>query len=338
MHPQKAVEILTAELPKRSGAVLEKRFGLGKTGKRQTLEAIGKGYGITRERVRQIERDSIIRIKKSAAYKDVMPVFFVFEEYITQKGGIVAEDQLVRQFDTDGKSQNHIVFLLTLAPAIDHKPENDELASRWITNTEKMTAVENALNAVHADIEQSTSLLSRDELVSKVQNHMEAHNVSADSDELDRYIGISKCIGENCFGQWGHASSSLVRPRGVRDMAYLVFQREGKPLHFLSVANLIRDLVAERSVHAQTVHNELIKDSRFVLVGRGMYGLREWGYEPGTVRDIIMRMLRKDSLTKEEIVDKVLDKRQVKANTILINLQNKKFFKKLSDGRYTAVA
>ena len=170
-----------------------------------------------------------------------------------------------------------------------------------------------------------------------VGRHMEAHNVLVDAAELDRYIGISKCIAENCFGQWGHASSSLVRPRGVRDMAYLVFQREGKPLHFLNVADLIRDLVAERNIHAQTVHNELIKDDRFVLVGRGMYGLREWGYEPGTVRDIIVRLLQKDPLTKEEIVDKVLDKRQVKANTILINLQNKKFFKKLTDGRFTTL-
>jgi hypothetical protein len=42
-------------------------------------------------------------------------------------------------------------------------------------------------------------------------------------------------------------------------------------------------------------------------------------------------------LTKEEIVGKVLKERYVKENTILVNLQNPKYFKKDKDGRYNIV-
>ena len=77
------------------------------------------------------------------------------------------------------------------------------------------------------------------------------------------------------------------------------------------------------------MHNELIKDQRFVLVGRGIYALAEWGYAKGVVRDVIRDLLAKHGpLTKDEIMDKVLKERYVKENTILVNLQNPKFFKK----------
>jgi len=86
----------------------------------------------------------------------------------------------------------------------------------------------------------------------------------------------------------------------------------------------------------QTVHNELIKDSRFVLVGRGIYALEEWGYYPGQVKDVILRVLREERkpITKEEILEKVLEQRLVKENTILLNLSNKKYFERDVQGKY----
>jgi hypothetical protein len=85
----------------------------------------------------------------------------------------------------------------------------------------------------------------------------------------------------------------------------------------------------------QTVHNELIKDSRFVLVGRGVYALKEWGYEPGQVKDIITKILRENGpLTQGEILERVSKQRLVKENTILLNLSNKKNFLRDSQGKY----
>jgi hypothetical protein len=76
-----------------------------------------------------------------------------------------------------------------------------------------------------------------------------------------------------------------------------------------------------------------------VLVGRGLYALSEWGYMSGIVKDVIRKILEKHGpLTKEEIVQKVLNERYVKENTILVNLQNPKHFRKDKEGKYSFVA
>ena len=121
----------------------------------------------------------------------------------------------------------------------------------------------------------------------------------------------------------------------MRDYAYLVIRRHGSPIHFREVAKLITELFNKKA-HVATTHNELIKDPRFVLVGRGLYALSEWGYMSGVVRDVIKNIVDKNGpLTKDEIVKKVLKERYVKENTIMVNLQNPKFFKKSKDGKYS---
>ncbi len=108
-------------------------------------------------------------------------------------------------------------------------------------------------------------------------------------------------------------------------------------MHFKEVAESIKNLF-DKKAHVATTHNELIKDKRFVLVGRGLYALSEWGYLNGVVKDVIAKVLEKHGpLTKDEIVDKVLKERYVKENTIMVNLQNAKHFKKDKQGKYSLV-
>lgn len=343
-EPQKATEILLAGLPKRSATILEKRYGLGKLGKRSTLEAIGNTYGITRERVRQIESDGMNRIRKASAYMEMQPLFLSFEAYIAEQGGIVAEDRLVAHFNINGlpaqtdASANAVRFLLSLTPRIIYRSESETLRPRWGTKNDSMDAVEQGLQRVSDSLVSQSGTISYGALSTLLRQELAGESVSTSKDEIiGAHIEISKQIGKNCFDQWGHTSSALVRPRGIRDLAYLVFSKTGTPMHFSVAAERIQEVATPRRVHAQTVHNELIKDNRFVLVGRGTYGLVEWGYEPGTVRDIISRVLTTGPRTKESIVEAVLTKRQVKENTILINLQNRKYFKKLNDGTYTSL-
>ena len=150
-----------------------------------------------------------------------------------------------------------------------------------------------------------------------------------------RWLALSKLIDKNPLGEWGKSKSSNINAKGMRDYAYLVIRRHGSPIHFREVAKLITELFKKKA-HVATTHNELIKDPRFVLVGRGLYALTEWGYMSGVVKDVIKGLLEKNGpMTKDEIVDKVMKERYVKENTIMVNLQNPKFFKKLKDGKYT---
>ena len=70
-------------------------------------------------------------------------------------------------------------------------------------------------------------------------------------------------------------------------------------------------------------------------MGRGLYGLAEWGYTDGVVKDVIIDILKKHgALKREDLVSKVLKERHVKENTVLVNLQNKSFFSRRPDGTY----
>src|SRR3990167_9605437 len=151
---------------------------------------------------------------------------------------------------------------------------------------------------------------------------------------LATYLAVSKRIGKNVFGEIGLTSWPEIKPRGVRDKSYLVLRRETKPKHFREIAELINASgFSNRRAHVQTVHNELIKDPRFVLVGRGMYGLSEWGYEPGTVKEVIANLLKKEGpMHKDDIVARVLSTRLVKPNTILLGIQDKKLFSQNEKG------
>ena len=92
-----------------------------------------------------------------------------------------------------------------------------------------------------------------------------------------------------------------------------------------------------KDVNVATTHNELILDDKYVLVGRGLYGLKEWGYQSGTVTEVISAILTElGPLTKEEIVEKVSKQRLVKQTTVNLALMNKLRFRK-NDGRYELV-
>ena len=150
------------------------------------------------------------------------------------------------------------------------------------------------------------------------------------------YVKLSKRFVKSPFNDTGLADWSEVNPKTARDWAYLVLKRADRPMHFSEIAKLVGNHRKQKYTNLQTVHNELIKDNRFVLVGRGLYGLREAGLIPGTAREIIAHVLKKEGpLHSREVVNRVREQRVLKEGTILINLQNKKYFECLSDGRYS---
>ena len=148
---------------------------------------------------------------------------------------------------------------------------------------------------------------------------------------------ISKLLAQ-LNGLWGLAKWPTVNPKNIRDKIFVVLEAKKTPMHFSEIAKAISNSNFQRkNVTIQAIHNELIKDSRFVLIGRGIYALDSWGYTRGTVAEIIKTILidAKTPLTREEIVKRVLKNRKVKETTILLNLQNKQHFKKVDKNSYT---
>ena len=228
-----------------------------------------------------------------------------------------------------------------VAKRLRKRSENDLYYDRWFTKEEAADKAEEIVESVVQELENGGKSVSADDLARLFAGSAErALGASFKGKKaVDSYMSISKSIGQNPYGEYGLVSWSSINPKGVRDKAYVVLAKMGKPLHFSEVANAINKVGwSKKKAHPQTVHNELIKDNRFVLVGRGLYGLTEWGYEPGTVKDVIRTVLAGagSPLPKEKVIERVLEKRFVKANTIFLNLQDKKHFKKAGEG-YTLV-
>lgn len=335
--PKDITKRLLSVLTKRAQDVIVSRYGLGTKAQKLTLDAIGKKYSITRERVRQIENHSLAAIRKSKVYKELEPVFAELKGLVVELGGIVAEKDLLKHLSKDPATQNHFHFLLVIGEEFRREKEDDEFHHRWHVDPELQKKIEGALRKLYAKLSDD-ELVFENELIDDFLEEVKDLNDKYKNEEvIKRWLAISHKIGKNPLGEWGKSSSPNVNAKGMRDYAFLVIRKHGSPIHFKEVAKAIGQYFNKKA-HVATTHNELIKDPRFVLVGRGLYALAEWGYMSGVVKDVIKKILEKEGpLTKEKIVEKVLKERYVKENTILVNLQNPKHFRKDKEGRYHAV-
>ena len=335
--PKKITKKLTSHLQNRTSDVIMSRFGLTGDARKKTLEEIGKKYSITRERVRQIEEAAISLIKKSDAYKAEQAVFDEIKRVIHSLGAIVAEHELLNHISKDKETQNHINFYLALGDSFKKHREDEHFHTRWSVDDEIAEKVHVSLKKLYASLKDE-DLISESEMIKKFFDHMKDVSDQYRNEEIaKRWLSMSKAISKNPLGEWGKSSSPNIRTRGVKDYSFLVMRRHGSPMHFREVADAITKTFNKKT-HYATCHNELIKDPRFVLVGRGLYALAEWGYKNGIAREVIRDILKKDGpLSKEEVVEKVMKERYLKKNTILVNLLNAKYFKKNKDGLYTVV-
>lgn len=336
-NPKQVVKRLIGTLPTRAQDVIVGRFGLNQSGDEMTLEAIGKKYGITRERVRQIENYAINHIRKADSYLKESAIFLELRDTINKMGGIVAEDELLDHLGKDVSTQKHLHFLLVVGDDFNKIKEDSEFKHRWHVDKSLSDKIHDALQKLYLGLGDD-EIIPESEIISSFLDHLKDVSNEYKQDEiLTRWLAISKNVSKNPLGEWGKSKSSNINTKGVRDYAYLILRKHGSPIHFREVAKLISE-VFKKKAHVATTHNELIKDPRFVLVGRGLYALKEWGYSTGVVRDVIREILKKSGpLSKEEVLEKVMKERYVKANTVMVNLQNPKYFKKNKQGMYTAI-
>ncbi len=333
--PKAVSKKLLSNLNPRTREIVVNRYGL-EGEKRMTLEAIGKTYDITRERVRQIENFALASIKKSKEYKEHLFVFDELKKIINELGGVVSEDHLMRHISKDPVIQNHINLYLALGEEFGKHKGDDHFHPHFSNDPKSAAHIRDALTKLYGSISEE-DLINEEEIFSRFVGHLTevVDEYKTNKEVIHRYLALSKVIGKNQLSEWGRTSSPHVKARGIKDYAYLIMRRANRPMHFKEVAQEINKTFGKRA-HVATCHNELIKDTRFVLVGRGMYGLKDWGHTGGVVRDVIIEVLKEAGrpLPKDEITKRVLTKRIVKPNTVLVNLQNTKFFRKVA-GEYT---
>lgn len=317
----------------REREIIARRFGL--FDRKETLEQIGELLGITRERVRQLEKSVVARLKSLTEQGELAGMAGVEAAFVEQlhevgEAARVSDLSAALSEENSRTEQSRISFLALLCPSLAVVEDNDHffyaVGIRGVRDEKTMkAAVAHVLDTVKklakpASIEEVASAAS----ISDVAQARALASISKDLATLN--------------GRWGLVKWPMVNPKNIRDKIYVILYENGKHMHFNEIAEAIKGSDFKRKdVTVQAIHNELIKDKRFVLIGRGIYALKEWGYAKGTVADIISEVLREagEPLHRDEIVKRVLKSRFVKETTILLNLQGKTQFKRVAKATYT---
>ena len=318
----------------REKEIISRRFGL--KGDKETLEQIGEMLSITRERVRQLEKAILIRLQISAEEKQI-PELPAAEKLLirnlTEMGRVARLADLADKVygkATTSTERSGIYFIATFSQSLTVVEENDKYhVAIGIAEYGNSKEVRGRVDEIVKVIRENKKPMTLDELDEKLDYEHPDH--------IKAVASISKLLA-TLNGLWGLAKWPSVNPKNIRDKIFVILEAKKEPMHFSEIAKEIRESNFKRkNVTVQAIHNELIKDPRFVLIGRGIYALSSWGYKKGTISEIITSILENADgpLTREEVVKQVLRVRKVKETTILLNLQNKKLFKKVGRNSYT---
>lgn len=322
----------TIERP-READIITRRYGLD--GERETLEQVGETLNITRERVRQIEKATLIRIKlslddgKNSLFNDVeMDIVKALHEM----GRAAKVDDLAIKLTSDSSSKTcaTLTLLAELSSKMLLTSENDRYyAAIILTGERDDRQIRKEIDSIVKTLREHGKPVTLDELYRLVGGNYEHPS------EVGAIASISKQI-TSLRDMWGLTKWPSVNPRNIRDKIYVVLKENGQPMHFSEIARQVKSQNFHRNnVTEQAIHNELIKDDRFVLIGRGIYALAENGYKKGSITDVITELLRQNGpMYRDDIVREVLKSRQVRETTILLNLQSKPQFKRVAKNQY----
>ncbi|MBI2638604.1 hypothetical protein HYW83_03375 [Candidatus Peregrinibacteria bacterium] len=335
----KILEDIFLVLTPKEKEVIIKRFSLNNE-PRQTLEKIGQQFSVTRERIRQIEKIALGKLRRTLENTKLIEVAKIAKELLGLNGGLSNEDELVseivKRLAATAEVDSHIIRLaLAICPDFVRTEKNGVFHPFWRLKAMDEGELSMVADLIYHTLAKKKDVVPASELAGDVEAQLQEKGRKFSREAVMalllvdvRFKKVKEGVG---LMGWRH-----INPKSIRDKAYIVLKREGKPLHFVEIANKITESAFDKKmVTTQAVHNELIRDEHFVLVGRGLYGLKEWGYKKGTVADVIEDLLRKKSpLTKQEIIAGVLKQRHVKKGTISLNLQKNEQFVRVGRAVY----
>lgn len=327
-------------LTEKEKSVIMRRIGFN--GNKETLQEIGNAYGITRERVRQIEDVGIRKIGRIIRTTDLMVIQNSGEKILKMHGGVMVRDRLINaiiaDIGLDADINDNIIDILLQA---DYQLQKSKPQLGTNTYFHFPEVSKKNIETIHKEavkiLKKRGDIMETNTLYDNIRTNLFAQfgklePVMIDS-VMDIFVDIVK--GENKY--IGLEKWKILNPATLKDKAVYVLKKLQEPMHFMDIANAITNHFGE-VVKISTIHNELIRNEDFILIGRGIYVLKEWGYKEGTVLDVILDIFKKHDgpLSTEEITEKVLKIRQVKTTTIYMNLQNKDAIERVGRNLYQA--
>jgi hypothetical protein len=330
---QNLVENLLLLLSEKEKVVITKRFSLAGVS-RATLEEIGQEFSVTRERVRQIEKNALAKMRRNVFNTALKSLHEFVGGIVRKHGGLLKSENLINELSLImPKNVNVDVNNLNLSLALHDNLECVGNTINFYPYVRDKSIPEYSLKHVSDQLINQLHKYGDVKKIDKIQEDLGANLKENDFDltkvksliEIDKRLTI---LDDDLVGllEWRH-----IHPRTLRDKILFVLRNDKSPMHFSAISEKIgRADFDTRKVNVQAVHNELIRHEQFVLIGRGIYALGEWGYERGTVAEVIEKILKDHKeLEQDKIVDLVLKQRDVKKITIVLALKNDRKFARI---------
>ncbi len=325
-------------LAEKERTVISRRIGLN--GERETLQEIGDTYGITRERVRQIEDVGIKKIGRIMRSSPLMKLQESGEKILKMHGGVMTRDRLISGIIADigfqGVINENIIDVLLQAD-FNLQRSKPQLGTRTYYHFPEIQ--KKVIESIHKEsvklLKKKGDIIENSPFYEMIKINLFSQFGKIESIMIDSVIDIYFDLVKGEEKYIGLEKWKILNPSTLKDKAIYVLKKTKEPMHFLDIAHAITEYFLE-PVKISTIHNELIRNEEFVLIGRGIYVLKEWGYRDGTVLEVILDIFNKAKmpLSTEEITSRVLKVRKVKTTTIYMNLQNKKYIERVGRNLY----
>lgn len=333
------IEDMFLVLTEKEKDVIVQRFSLDNK-PRRTLESIGQHFSVTRERIRQIEKIALGKLKRTVQTTKLNLVNEIADNVIAENGGVLLEAKLVSGIlnfihSSEDVDANIVSLALNINTNLELLEKTNVYSPFWRLKSIDLALINNTINAGIKVLKKRGDVINDAKLVVQIRQVLGDKLASYSDPMIVSTLEVDKRI-KRLDGGFGLMSWRHINPRSIRDKAYIVLKREAIPLHFVEIANKISEAGFDKKVvTVQAVHNELIRYEQFVLVGRGLYALKEAGYKRGTVAEVIEDLLgQKATMSKQEIIEGVLKQRHVKKGTISLNLQKNPQFVRVGRAVY----
>lgn len=332
------VHQLISILNNKEQEVINRRFGLNR--KKETLAAIGEDFSVTRERIRQIQSYGLKKLQRNVKKTNLIEVKEWALQLLKESGDILSEKNfesaLKVRYPDFKDSIAELKLAAILFDEIHFESNKINYAPHFRLSTLHFSSIKRISQLAIKILKKEKEPLTPNKLLSMLQEELRKDNISLRkklllaSIKLDRRLKVES--ERVSLIEWRH-----INPKTLYDKILFILRQTESPMHFSKITNtIIEKHFDNKSVSQQAVHNELINKEEFVLVGRGVYALKEWGYKEGTVKDVLTRILEKEGpLPQAALIQKVLEVRKVKPITIQININNKRNFKKNEENLIT---
>ncbi len=326
----------------RSIDIIKRRFGFD-SGERQTLDEIGKDYGITRERVRQIQERSIQRIKHPST-KGRSTIISIINDIFQKNQFIISDseaDYLIgKVFNTSKFDGSSFLDMISDLGWIQKNKIGDVA---FYTNNALKPTLSLTMTNVYSLLKASSTMISLEEIIKKIIPSNTKYSENSDLQVIiKRICSLDPRIEERMperYTLYGLHSRTNIWASLIKE----VLEKEGEPLHFADITNSVNDMFPNTDnnhIDVRRLHSILIENHAFSHSGvKGTYGLTEWGFRKETTSELIEECIKKAGfpLHWKQIYNYVSKYKDTKPANIIAMLNSRDKFVRKGKGMFEVI-